>query len=95
LLIDIRLQPGASRARVDGLAVLEDGAAVLKVRVTEPPEDGKANVALVKLLAKAWKQPKSALSLVAGQTDRRKILALEGDPAQLRPALEAWLAGLD
>lgn len=95
LLIDVRLQPGASRAGVDGPAVLDDGASVLKVRVTEPPEGGKANAALIKLLAKAWKQPKSALSLVAGQTDRRKTLALAGDPAELRPVLAAWLAGLD
>src|SRR5512138_351217 len=95
LLVDIRLQPGASRARVDGLAALGDGATVLKVRVTEPPEDGKANAALVKLLAKAWKLPKSAISLVAGHSDRRKTLAVAGDPATLRPALETWLAGLD
>jgi uncharacterized protein len=95
LLVDIRLQPGASRARVDGLAVLDDGATVLKVRVTEPPEDGKANAALIRLLAKAWKLPKSALTLVAGHSDRRKTLAVAGDPAALRPALDGWLAGLD
>ena len=92
LLIDLRLQPGASRAKVDGLAKLDDGATVLKLRVTEPPEGGKANAALIKLLAKAWKRPKSALSLVAGQSDRRKTLALAGDPAALRRDLESWLA---
>ncbi|MGF1628952.1 MAG: DUF167 domain-containing protein [Kiloniellaceae bacterium] len=94
LLVDIRLQPGASRARVDGLAVLDDGATVLKVRVTEPPEDGKANAALIKLLAKAWKRPKSALTLVAGHTDRRKTLAVAGDPAAVRRDLDRWLAAL-
>ena len=93
LLVELRLQPGASRAKVDGLQVLDDGQAVLKVRVTAPPEDGKANAALIKLLAKAWKLPKSALSLVAGHTDRRKTLAVAGDPAALRRDLEAWLAG--
>ncbi|GAB4359053.1 MAG: DUF167 family protein [Kiloniellaceae bacterium] len=94
LLVELRLQPGASRAQVDGVAVLDDGLAVLKLRVTEPPEDGRANAALIKLLARAWKLPKSSLSLVAGQTDRRKTLAVAGDPADLRPALERWLAGL-
>ena len=68
---------------------------VVAQRVTEPPEDGKANAALIKLLAKAWKLPKSAVSLVAGHTDRRKTLAVAGGPAALRPALERWLAGLD
>lgn len=95
LLVDLRLQPGASRARVDGLAVLDDGATVLKLRVTEPPEGGKANAALIKLLAKAWKLPKSSLSLVAGHTERRKTLAVAGDPAVLRRDLANWLASLD
>jgi uncharacterized protein len=95
LLVDLRLQPGASRAKIDGLTVLDDGATVLKLRVTEPPEDGRANAALIKLLAKAWKLPKSSLSLVAGHTDRRKTLAVAGDPAALRHDLERWLAGLD
>lgn len=95
LLVDLRLQPGASRAGVDGLAVLDDGATVLKVRVAAPPERGKANAALIGLLAKAWKLPKSSLSLVAGHSDRRKTLAVAGDPAALRPVLERWLTGLD
>lgn len=94
LRVDLRLQPGASRAGVDGIAVLDDGATVLKVRVTEPPEGGRANAALVKLLAKAWKLPKSAVSLVAGHTDRRKTLAVAGDPAVLRRDLDRWLAEL-
>lgn len=94
LLVDLRLQPGASRARVDGVVTLDDGAVVLKVRVTAPPEGGKANAALIKLLAKAWKLPKSSLSLVAGHSDRRKTLAVAGDPAALRRDLEGWLAGL-
>ena len=94
LRVDLRLQPGASRAKVDGVAELDDGAIVLKLRVTEPPEGGKANAALIKLLAKAWKLPKSALSLVAGHTDRRKTLAVEGDPVLLKRDLERWLANL-
>jgi len=95
LLVDLRLQPGASRAKVDGLAVLDDGTTVLKVRVTEPPEGGKANAALIKLLAKAWKLPKSSLSLAAGHSDRHKTLAVAGDPVALRRDMEAWLAGLE
>lgn len=94
LRVDLRLQPGASRARVDGVAVLDDGATVLKLRVTEPPEGGKANAALIRLLAKAWKLPKSALSLVAGHSDRRKTLAVEGDAAALKRDLDRWLAQL-
>src|SRR3546814_18647014 len=68
---------------------------VLKLRVTEPPEDGNANAALVRLLAKSRGLPKSTLSLVAGHTDRRTTLAVAGDPPALRRALERWPAGLD
>jgi uncharacterized protein len=95
LLVDLRLQPGASRAKIDGLALLDDGATVLRLRVTEPPEDGKANAALIRLLAKEWRLPKSTLSLVAGHSDRRKTVAVAGDPAALRRDLERWLADLD
>lgn len=75
--------------------MLDDGVTVLKVRVTEPPEDGKANAALIKLLAKAWKLPKSSLTLVAGHSDRRKTLAVAGEPAELLCDLQRWLAALD
>ncbi len=94
LLVALRLQPGASRDRVDGLAILDDGAVVLKLRVTAPPEGGKANAALVKLLAKSWHLPKSSLRLLAGQSTRRKTLLVAGKAAALRPRLEAWLADL-
>src|SRR3546814_5864735 len=73
---------------VDGLEVLDGGVEVLKVRVTEPPEDGKANAALIRLLAKLWKLPKSTLTLVAGHGERRKTLAVAGYPVALKRALE-------
>lgn len=94
LLVDLRLQPNASRDRVEGFVRPDDGATLLKVRVSAPPEAGKANAALVKLLAKTWKLPKSSLSLVAGQTARRKTLLIAGDPVALQRRLEEWAATL-
>jgi hypothetical protein len=91
--IAVRVQPRARRNQVDGLAALPDGVA-LKVAVTAAPEDGKANAAVIALLAKAWDLPKSALTVVAGATDRRKIIHLQGDPARLMQALESWLEAL-
>lgn len=80
----MRLTPKASRNAIQGIAAEADGGRVLKVAVTAVPENGKANQALVKLLAKAWKLPKSAVSITAGATDRRKTLLIEdGDPAAL------------
>ena len=94
LLVDVRLQPGARHTRVDGLAVLDDGARVLKVRVSAPPSEGRANAALLELLAKTWKLPKSSLSLAAGPQARRKTLLVAGDAAPLKRRLDLWLAEL-
>ncbi len=93
LEIALRLQPGASRAAVEGAVELADGSVVLKVRVGEPPEGGKANAALIKLLAKTWRLPKSAIRIVAGHSQRQKTLLIAGDPAVLENRLERSLAG--
>lgn len=79
----VRLTPKASRNAVQGLAAEADGGCVLKASVTAVPENGKANQALVKMLAKTWKLPKTSVSVLAGATDRRKTLLIAGDPAAL------------
>ncbi len=90
--VAVRLTPKASRDRIEGVAAAADGGAVLKVSVTAVPEDGKANAALIKLLAKEWRLPKSAIDIVQGATDRRKVLVITGDADQLRQRLEQWTA---
>lgn len=85
--VDVRLQPGASRNQIDGTARLDDGMAVLRARVSAPPEKGKANEALARLLAKAWKLPKSSIELLKGQSDRRKTLLLRGGDRNLLASL--------
>jgi uncharacterized protein (TIGR00251 family) len=89
--VRLRVQPRAHRNRVGGLAPEADGGASIKVAVTAPPEDGKANAAVLAQLAEAWKLPKSSLSVVAGAADRRKTIHLQGDPSRLMQALELWL----
>ena len=78
------------------MAPLADRRTALKVRVTAPPEGGKANRALVALLAREWRLPKGAVQVVAGASSRHKILRLAGEPGALSARLEAWLdeAGL-
>ena len=92
LRLAVRLTPGAHADRIDGIETLADGRVVLKVRVTAPPEGGKANAALIRLLAKSLKRPKSAVTVVAGQTSRTKTLQIEGEPAALAQALRAQAA---
>jgi len=90
--VALRVQPGARGDGIDGLATLADGRLALKARVAAAPEAGKANAALVKLLAKAWRLPKGAISVVAGQGARTKTLEVAGEPVSLLAQLERWLA---
>ncbi|MCW2238212.1 DUF167 family protein [Azospirillum canadense] len=88
----LRVTPKASRNAISGLADTASGNKALKVMVTAVPENGKANEAVVKLLAKAWKLPKTSLTVVAGATDRNKIVHVAGDPAELMRRLTALLS---
>ncbi|MGF7174381.1 DUF167 domain-containing protein [Azospirillum doebereinerae] len=95
LRLTLRVTPKASRNAIAGLADTATGGRALKVTVTAVPENGKANEAVIKLLSKAWKLPKTSLTVVAGATDRNKILHVAGDPAALMPRLTALIDGLD
>ena len=86
----VRLTPKASRERIDGLAREADGAPVLRIAVGAPPEDGKANAALLKLLSKTLKLPKSALEITHGATDRRKTLHIDAPCDAVAARLAPW-----
>ncbi len=90
--LSVRLQPGASAERIIGLITDADGGVALKVAVTAPPAEGRANDALLRLLAKAMGLPKRDLSLTRGAADRRKLVHVAGDAARLMPRLEQALA---
>lgn len=90
LLLAVRATPGSSRSAVTGLHVASDGSVSLAVKVTAPPDKGKANRAVIETLARASGLPKSAFQLVAGETDRHKILRITGNPA----GVEAWIGRL-
>ncbi len=85
----VRVTPRAARSAVQGIETDARGVAYLAVRLTTAPEAGKANAALIKLLAKRWRLPASALRLVSGATARRKILHVEGSPERLLAELRA------
>ena len=89
--VAVRLTPKAAANRIDGVAEAEDGARVLQTRVTAAPEGGKANAALLRLLAKSWKLPKSALCVAAGGRSRRKTIHVAGAPAALAARLTRWI----
>lgn len=92
IAVAVRLTPKAKTNRIAGIATHADDAFTLKVSVTAAPERGKANAALLALLAKAWRLPKSSLRVVAGVTARHKVIAVAGDPDSVQRSLEDWMA---
>ena len=92
--LSIRLTPKASADRLQGIAADSDGNRRLKVQVRALPEDGKANAALLKLLAKTFKCPKTSLTVVSGATDRNKVVDIHGDPKDLSARIGPVLAAL-
>lgn len=79
----VRLTPKSSADRLEGVEISADGRSYLKARVRAVPENGAANQALQRLVAKALGVPASAVSVVAGATARLKTLRVNGDPAEL------------
>ena len=71
--LQLRVSPGAARAQVVG----RHGAA-WKVRVAAAPENGRANDAVIRLLARTLGVPRADVEIVAGHTTRDKIVSLTG-----------------
>lgn len=93
MLVCVRLTPKSSRDALEGLDTLSDGRVVMKARVRAVPEDGKANEALVRLIARTLETPRSHVGVVAGATSRLKTIRIDGPPGDLEEAL-ARLCGL-
>jgi uncharacterized protein (TIGR00251 family) len=83
----LRLTPKGGRDAINGVETLADGKTVLKARVRAAPEDGRANAALIELIAKALAAPKKAVTIRSGETSRVKKLFIAGDPATTIDAL--------
>jgi uncharacterized protein len=71
--ITVRATPRSGRDSIEAGA-----GGVLLVRVTAPPDDGKANAAVCKVVAEALGVPKTAVSVVRGHTARTKTLEVRG-----------------
>ncbi len=75
--IPVHAYPKSPKNSVEGWVEDASGQHWLKVRITAPPEDGKANAALIKYLAKEWGVPSSSLNVVSGQNARYKKLVYQ------------------
>jgi len=84
VLLSVQAQPKAKKNAVVGV---HDGR--LKVAVTQAPEKGKANDAILKLLGKSLGLKRSQLELVSGETSSKKVLRVTGiDADQLRDRID-------
>lgn len=83
--VELRVQPRARRT------LLESSNGGLKAAVTAPPEDGKANDAVIALLADSWHLPKSSFDIIKGGGARTKTVGIAGDPAALADRITRWM----
>jgi uncharacterized protein (TIGR00251 family) len=87
-LLSVRAQPGARKAGVIG-----EQAGALKVAVTAPPEDGRANQALTELLRDWLGLKRSQVALAGGPTSRNKQFLIRGlTPDELRGLIAGRLS---
>lgn len=77
VVVPIRVIPRSSRTQIDEI---RDGR--LLVRLNQPPVDGMANTALVRLLATELRVPRRAIQIIAGQRTRHKSILIEGLTAE-------------
>ena len=87
--VTLRVTPRAASSAVQGLEADGAGDAHLALRVSAPPEAGKANAALIRLLARRWRVPQRDLEVVSGAGARRKVLHVHGAPDALIARLRA------
>jgi uncharacterized protein len=83
--VELRVQPRARRT------LLENAKGALKAAVTAPPEDGKANDAVIALLAQSWRLPTSSFEFVKGRSTRTKTVSVAGEPALLAGRIAQWM----
>lgn len=87
-VLAVRAQPGAKRN-----AVLGEQAGALKIAVTAPPEDGRANAALVEMLREWLGVKRSQVDLAGGRTNRNKTFLIRGvTPDELQSMVGARLS---
>jgi uncharacterized protein YggU (UPF0235/DUF167 family) len=84
----VRVTPRGGRDAIDGIDILSDGKAVLKLRVRTAPTDGEANRAVISLVAHSLDVPRKSVRIASGETARIKHIVVDGDPALLLKKLQ-------
>ncbi|MFQ5470585.1 MAG: DUF167 family protein [Gammaproteobacteria bacterium] len=85
ILLNLVITPRASKDEIVGI---QNGR--LKIRITSPPTDGKANAHLVKFLAREFHVPKSSIDVISGQTNRKKRILIR-NPGQVSTKISSLM----
>ena len=86
LYLNVHAQPGARRPQLRGV----HGDAV-KIAIGEAAQDGKANKAIIRMIADALKLPVADIEITSGSSARRKRVLLRGDSKRLQQQISSWL----
>jgi uncharacterized protein (TIGR00251 family) len=92
ILIDLKVVPNARSDAIAGVVHGSDGRPRLQLRIKAPPVDGKANAAVLELLARRLGCPRSALAVTAGAKARQKRVRWEVAPDDATVLLAALAA---
>lgn len=95
VILGVRLTPRSGRDALGTPQRDPDGVVRLRASVTAPPTDNLANAALIALMAKSWKIPKSAIGVVAGARGREKRILIRGDAGSLKMRIESMVGAED
>ena len=90
IVLAVRVSPNAKRAGAEGIW----NGTHLKIALTAPPVEGKANEALIDFLSKTAGLRKSAVALISGQSHRQKVVALNFDSADTADSFESWAGSI-
>jgi uncharacterized protein len=73
MTLEVKVMPKSGRDEIRGFA-----NGILKVRVSAPPIEGKANVRLIELISRKIGVPRSNVTIIKGRTSRIKTINIEG-----------------
>lgn len=93
--LPLRVTPRAAKNVVDGWRADAAGDDRLLVRVTAPADKGKANKAVIRLIAKSMGVAPGRIQIIRGETDRNKVLAFDGETSDIRDRINTAFGKTD
>lgn len=77
--VHLKIVPNSKKNEISGVILGDFGQEFLKVKIAAAPEDGKANKALIKFLARTWKISQSDIEIASGHAGRNKVVIVKGE----------------